>query len=352
MGTINSHPPVQSGQQYLYLDHVLNQAVYKLNIDAIAVYVSNSSGSVNFLQGKGFNVQEIEFALANPAAKKVRRNIISGQRSITHEIKIGERRRLETPKSPNSSNPFTTCQAVPLISSGETKGIIEAYSKNPRDNCSAYGNTFNLIAQSIISTIDNRDYSNHFSPSLGANPPKHSAILDALMAAMLLRSGEIESHARRVTDMTLHLAKTLGLADDQLAHLVRGAMLHDIGKLSIPDSILQKPGPLTSTEWDLMRKHPEFAFKLLSPISSLKPALPIPYSHHERWDGAGYPLGLKHEAIPLPARIFSIVDVWDALRSDRPYRKAWSDKDVHSHILKQTGKQFDPNITRVFLDLI
>ena len=130
----------------------------------------------------------------------------------------------------------------------------------------------------------------------------------------------------------------------------RGALLHDIGKMSIPDRILLKEGPLTDEEWVIMRKHTDFAFELMAPIQYLWPALDIPYCHHEKWDGSGYPRGLKGEEIPLAARIFSVVDVWDALTSNRPYRKAWTKKDAITYIRSQRGKHFDPQVVDVFLD--
>jgi HD-GYP domain-containing protein (c-di-GMP phosphodiesterase class II) len=129
----------------------------------------------------------------------------------------------------------------------------------------------------------------------------------------------------------------------------RGALLHDIGKMGISDTILLKPGSLTDEEWETMRQHPEYAYNLLSPISYLRPALDIPYCHHEKWDGTGYPRGLKGEEIPLAARIFAVVDVWDALRSDRPYRKAWSEEKARAYIREQAGKYFDPRVVEVFL---
>jgi HD-GYP domain-containing protein (c-di-GMP phosphodiesterase class II) len=131
-------------------------------------------------------------------------------------------------------------------------------------------------------------------------------------------------------------------------HVRRGALLHDIGKMGIPDSILLKPGPLTDEEWKIMKRHPVYSYELLNPIPYLKPALDIPYCHHEKWDGSGYPRGLRGERIPLPARIFAAVDVWDALRSDRPYRPAWSGEKSREHIRTLSGSHFDPDVLEVF----
>jgi HD-GYP domain-containing protein (c-di-GMP phosphodiesterase class II) len=141
-----------------------------------------------------------------------------------------------------------------------------------------------------------------------------------------------------VTEATLRLGRAMGMSEEELVHVRRGALLHDVGKMGIPDNILLKPGPLTEREWGVMRRHPTLAYELLSPIEFLRPAIDIPYCHHERWDGSGYPRGLTHEQIPLAARVFAIVDVWDSLRSDRPYRDAWAEERTRAHIWDKAGK--------------
>jgi len=155
-----------------------------------------------------------------------------------------------------------------------------------------------------------------------------------------------------VADLTVKLAQALGISSEDLVHIRRGALLHDIGKMGIPDQILLKPGPLTEEEWEIMKKHPVYAWELLSSIRYLRPALDIPYCHHEHWDGTGYPRGLKGEEIPLSARIFSVVDVWDALTSDRPYRPAWTREKALEYIKEQAGHHFDPQIAERFLELL
>ena len=155
-----------------------------------------------------------------------------------------------------------------------------------------------------------------------------------------------------MTETTIRLARAAGLSDAELLHVRRGTLLHDIGKMGIPDSILNKPGKLTDDEWKIMRMHPEFAFRLLSPISYLKLALDIPYCHHEKWDGTGYPRGLKGEQIPFSARIFAVVDVWDALSSARPYREAWERQKVMEYIRSQSGSHFDPGVVEIFFRMM
>ncbi len=172
----------------------------------------------------------------------------------------------------------------------------------------------------------------------------YDTTIEGWSRALDLRDKETEGHSRRVTARTLALVEAMGLSGAELVHARRGALLHDIGKMGIPDAILLKPGPLSEEEWVEMRKHPTYANDLLSPITYLRPALDIPYSHHEKWDGTGYPRGLVGEEIPLVARIFAVADVADALLSDRPYRPAWSQERVQAHIAALAGTHFDPAV--------
>lgn len=176
--------------------------------------------------------------------------------------------------------------------------------------------------------------------------------IEGWVRALDLRDRETEGHTQRVSELTLKVARILGFSEDELVHIRRGALLHDMGKMAIPDEILQKPGPLNEAEWERMRHHPIYAYEMLSPISYLHPALEIPFFHHERWDGSGYPRGLKGEEIPLPARLFAIIDVWDALCSDRPYRKKLPRNEVITYLRENAGVLFDPKLTRVFLSFI
>lgn len=180
----------------------------------------------------------------------------------------------------------------------------------------------------------------------------YDGTIEGWAAALDLKDKETEGHSRRVTDLTVVAAHELGIDGDDLNDVRRGALLHDIGKMGVPDSILLKPGPLDDAEWEVMHKHPEHARTMLESVGFLERALQIPYCHHERWDGTGYPRGLKGEEIPLPARIFAVVDVWDALSHDRPYRKAWSDAQVRDHLVAQKGSHFDPEIVDVVLRII
>lgn len=180
----------------------------------------------------------------------------------------------------------------------------------------------------------------------------YEATIEGWSRAMDLRDRETEGHSQRVASLTMRMAIASNLPAEELVHVRRGALLHDMGKLGIPDSILHKPDKLTDEEWILMRKHPELAYEMLHPVEYLRPALDIPYCHHEKWDGSGYPRGLKNDAIPLAARLFAVVDVWDALTSDRPYRRAWTPENAVAYIREQSGKHFDPKIVDLFFKVI
>jgi GAF domain-containing protein len=180
----------------------------------------------------------------------------------------------------------------------------------------------------------------------------YDTTLEGWARALELRDKETEGHSRRVVELTESLARAFGFPDEEIVHLRRGVLLHDIGKMGVPDHILLKQGPLTEEEWKIMKQHPQFAYDMISRIDFLHPVVEIPYCHHERWDGTGYPHGLKGEEIPIEARIFAVVDVWDALCSDRPYRQSWSKDEAKNYIQSQAGFAFDPKIVDVFLKIV
>jgi HD-GYP domain-containing protein (c-di-GMP phosphodiesterase class II) len=180
----------------------------------------------------------------------------------------------------------------------------------------------------------------------------YDTTLEGWARALELRDKETEGHSRRVVNLAESLARRIGLPEEKIIHLRRGVLLHDIGKMGIPDHILLKPGLLTDEEWEIMKQHPQYAYDMISSIDFLQPALEIPYCHHERWDGLGYPHGLKGEEIPIGARVFTVIDVWDALCSDRPYRQSWSRSKAMNYIRSQAGSAFDPKIVDAFLKMI
>jgi putative nucleotidyltransferase with HDIG domain len=240
---------------------------------------------------------------------------------------------------------------APLVAKGQLFGILEVFHRTilqPDADWLAFFET--LAGQAAIAVADARlfaDLQRSNTDLLLA----YDTTLEGWSAALDLRDRETEGHSQRVTEMTVRLARVLDVSEQELEYIRRGALLHDIGKMGVPDVILHKPGKLTDEEWVIMRQHPGLAYQMLSPIAFLRPALDIPYCHHEKWDGTGYPRQLKGEAIPLAARIFAVVDVWDALRSDRPYRSGWPEARVRDYIREQAGQHFDPKIVDAFLAL-
>jgi putative two-component system response regulator len=180
----------------------------------------------------------------------------------------------------------------------------------------------------------------------------YDTTLEGWSRALELGDQETDGHSRGISELAVRLAEAMGMDKAQLLHVRRGALLHDIGKVGIPSGILIKPGPLTEEEWGIMKRHASYGYELLAPLAFLREALDIPYCHHERWDGSGYPRGLKGEQIPLAARIFAVIDVWDALASDRPYRKAWRERDAREYIHSLSGAHFDPQVVETFLRVV
>jgi putative nucleotidyltransferase with HDIG domain len=246
---------------------------------------------------------------------------------------------------------FVSYYGVPLISKGIVQGVLEVYHRSPLEPDAEWLDFLNTLAGQVAIAIDNATLFDNLQRSNDDLSMAYDATIAGWSHALDLRDKETEGHTQRVTEMTLKLARAFGLSERELVQVRWGALLHDIGKMGVPDSILFKPGPLTEEEWVVMKKHPIFAYEMLAPISYLRQALDIPYCHHEKWDGSGYPRGLKAEQIPLVARIFAVVDVWDALRSDRPYRAAWKAEKVREHILSSSGTHFDPQVVDAFLQM-
>ena len=242
--------------------------------------------------------------------------------------------------------------ALPLSAKGNLKGVLQLYSRSKLEPDQDWFDFAEALAGQGAVSVDNIMLFVELEEANEGLLKAYDATIEGWAHALELRDQETEGHSQRVVGLSLLLAKEFGFDDQELAHLRRGILLHDIGKMAIPDKILHKPGPLTEDEWTVMRQHPVFAYEMLKEIDYLKPALDIPHFHHERWDGSGYPEGLKGEEIPLVARIFAVVDIWDALTSDRPYRGAWSQEKTRQYLRDQAGKELDPEIVRVFLALI
>jgi putative nucleotidyltransferase with HDIG domain len=244
---------------------------------------------------------------------------------------------------------FVFYHVVPLIAKGKVKGVLEIFHRSPFQPDPEWHGFADALAGQAAIAIDNTTL---FEDLQRANLDlvlAYDATIEGWSHALDLRDKETEGHSRRVTEMTITLARAMGMSEADLVHVRRGALLHDIGKMGVPDGILLKAGPLSEEEWVVMRRHPTYAFEMLSPIQYLRPALAIPYCHHEKWDGSGYPRGVHGTQIPLEARIFAVIDVWDALTSARPYRAAWTVAQARTHISGQAGSHFDPEVVAAFL---
>jgi putative nucleotidyltransferase with HDIG domain len=257
-----------------------------------------------------------------------------------------------------AQEPFVRFYAgVPLLTADRhLLGALEVFDRRPRQLQPRHIAGLRALARRVLASLEEqrrfREHSFVVADLREANQElnrAYDATLEALARALDHRDQEVEGHLERVAETTVRLARDMGVPEAELVHTRRGALLHDIGKMRIPDSILLKPGALNDDEWEIMHLHPVYAREMLWPISLLRPALDIPYCHHERWDGEGYPRGLKGDEIPLAARVFAVVDVWDALQSTRPYRAGWSAERVADYIGKRSGLDFDPMVVDVFL---
>lgn len=246
---------------------------------------------------------------------------------------------------------FVSGYAVLLEVPNRVQGALQLFYRSSVNLQRSTVDFFEMVGKQVAIAVEKASLWENHQHALNDLAVAYETTLEGWVYALDLRDKETEHHTRRVTELTLVTAQAMGISGPTLVDLRRGALLHDIGKIGIPDHILHKPGPLSSDEWDLMRQHPAYARNMLSSIPYLKDAIEIPYCHHERWNGSGYPCGLQGAAIPLGARIFAVVDAWDALTSDRPYRKAWTCEQALSYIVENAGTLFDPQIVAVFLNL-
>jgi len=241
---------------------------------------------------------------------------------------------------------------IPIHSHEEKIGVLAVAVPLPRELVAGELQLLSYIAEMAGIAVHRLRLFDQLQTATEALASAYDETIKGWATALELRDQETEGHSERVTEITLEMARKMGLTEEQLDNVYRGSLLHDIGKMGVSDSILLKPGPLNDREWEIMRQHPQHAYDLLAPIDYLKPALSIPYCHHEKYNGSGYPRGLKGEEIPLEARIFAVVDVYDALTSDRPYRLAWSKEDALEYIKKESGIHFDPQVVELFLQMI
>lgn len=333
------------------LNILLEQILSQLHIDAAAVLLYKPNlRQLEYAAGRGFRTGHITLSKlkrGEGAAGKVARD----RQMLTIENLAApgiDLQRLELVHDEG----FTSYYGVPLIAQGELRGVLELFHRSPLKPDPDWLEFLESLGLQAAVALENAFLFEELQRSNIELAQAYESTIEGWARALDFRDKETEGHSRRVTELTIEIAKALGVNDEDLAHIRRGALLHDIGKMGIPDRILLKPGALTEEEWQVMKHHPHAAYELLAPIDYLREALQIPYCHHEKWDGSGYPRGLKGEAIPLPARVFAIVDVWDALCSDRPYRPAWPASRALQHIRNESGRHFDPQVVDAFMGLI
>jgi PAS domain S-box-containing protein/putative nucleotidyltransferase with HDIG domain len=336
----------------LTLAIVLEHIVGQLRVDAADILLLNPfTKFLEFAAGRGFRTklpERVQVRLGEGYAGKA-----ALERTIIQVPNLNERSDNARLMAALAAEGFASYYAVPLIAKGQVQGVLEIFHRAPLKSDDDWLEFLEALADQTAIAVDN---ANLFTDLQRTNTDlllAYNATIEGWSHALDLRDKETEGHSQRVTQLTLELARAMNaFGERDFTYLRWGALLHDIGKMGIPDQILLKPGKLTDEEWEIMKRHPTYAFELLAPIAYLKPALDIPYCHHEKWDGTGYPRGLKAEQIPLAARLFAIVDVWDALRSDRPYRAAWSAAKVREHIQSLSGTHFDPQVVELFLQVV
>lgn len=331
------------------MDILVNILVQDLDVDGVSItFLDAESEHIHISRSRNLPTDfTIQFNIYRKFFNFYDTELIIPNLNIAHPI-------IEQlpPHHPITNGKFIGYILFPLFAKGKKIGLIEVFTKDNLQWKQAEHDFFNSVCKQVAIALESITNLTNLTQSNDQLLLAYEQTLVGWSRALELRDKETQDHTNRVTNLTLKMAKRVNIPDDQLIHIKRGALLHDIGKLGVPDDILLKPGPLTESEWNIMRLHPKYAAELLMPIAYLRPSLNIPYCHHEKWDGSGYPQGLKGSDIPIEARIFSIIDVWDALTSDRPYRNALSKEETIEYIKNQSGTHFDPELVTLFLEMI
>ncbi|MBV6393967.1 MAG: hypothetical protein KPEEDBHJ_03212 [Anaerolineales bacterium] len=333
------------------LTTLLMHAVSELNADAASILLLNPNlNRLEYAAGYGFRARGI-----------TKTNLLTGEGYAGQAVI--ERRLVRVDALPEQIEQFSRASflaeekfvcyfGMPLVSKGVVKGVLEIFHRSPLDPDQDWLDFLHTLAGQAAIAIENAQLFNNLQQSNFELLHAYDATIEGWSRALDLRDRETEGHTKRVTDMAIRLGKKFGLSDEELKYMRWGGLLHDIGKMGVPDAILFKKESLTPEEMSIMRRHTLFAYEMLSPIRYLKDAVDIPYCHHEKWDGTGYPRGLRDAQIPFSARIFAVADVYDAVTSDRPYRDKWEKEKAIAYIRENTGSHFDPAVTEVFLRMI
>lgn len=333
------------------LNVLLEQTIKQLHVDTSCVLLFNPHDQMlEYAMGHGFRKKRITLAKVRLGQGYAGR--VAMERKTLSIPEINNIRENTLPWHFIEEEGFKAYIGVPLIAKGRVKGVLEIFNRTPLDPDMEWLEFAEALAGQAAIALDSAEMFEQLERSHNELLAAYDTTIEGWSRALDYRDKETEGHSIRVTEIAVRVCKAMGMNAEELVHVRRGALLHDIGKLGVPDSILLKPGTLTEDEFAVIKKHPDIAFKLMSPIEFLRPAVDIPYCHHERWNGSGYPRGLKGEEIPLAARIFAVIDVWDALRSDRPYRLAWPEEKAREYLRSEAGIQFDAKIVDVFLKIV
>jgi response regulator RpfG family c-di-GMP phosphodiesterase len=330
------------------LDLFLSQVITQLQVDAASILILDATGqSLEYRATRGFRnpaLKSVELSLAKSLAGRA-----VMERHLIHIENLMDQQNFAATNAMQIGEGFVSYSAVPLIARGKVQGVLEVFHRTGFQPYPEWTDFLETLAGQAAIAIDNATLFDNLQKTNIELQQSYDATIEGWSHALDLRDRETEGHTRRVTEMALELARMMGIHEEKLVHMRRGGLLHDIGKLGVPDSILLKAGSLTEEEWQVMKMHPQLAYDWLAPIPYLREAVEIPYCHHEKWDGSGYPRGLKEETIPLTSRIFAVADVWDAVTSDRSYRQAWSHQQAIDYIRQNSELHFDPNVVEVFL---
>jgi putative nucleotidyltransferase with HDIG domain len=333
------------------LNVLLRHVEALLNVDAADILLFHPHlQQFRFSAGRGIRTDEIQRAYVRAGTSFAGRAAIE-RKIVTVQIDLASQTDIDTSAIYRKEG-FVAYAGAPLIAKGQIKGVLGVYHRSTHSPEPEWLTLLETLAGQAAIAIDNTQLFDNLQQSNIELALAYDETIAGWSRAMDLRDKETEGHTQRVTELTLKLARAMRIRESELAHIRRGALLHDIGKMGVPDNILLKADQLTDEEWEKMRQHPVWANEMLSSIRYLQPALDIPYCHHEKWDGSGYPRGLKGTEIPIAARIFAVSDVWDAITSDRPYRTGWSEEEALKYIEEQSGKYFEPEVVREFFRLI
>lgn len=333
------------------LNVLLSQVVSQLGVDAAAVLLfDQATRMLKYAASFGFRTDAISRSQVYLGQGQA--GVAALERQVVNIPSLADVGEAFTRTKLLVGEGFISYYAVPLIAKGQVNGVLEIYLRKQHQPDAEWSDFLDALAMQASIAINNTELFENLQRTNYELTFAYDETLEGWVRALDLRDKETEGHTHRVTEMMQQMAAVMGIQEDDMVHARRGALLHDIGKMGVPDNILKKPGSLDTDEWSIMRKHTEYAYQLLFPIRYLQQSIEIPYCHHERWDGTGYPRGLSGENIPVAARIFAVIDVWDALLSDRAYRPAWKRADAISYIRSQSGKQFDPAVVTAFLSIV